>query len=546
MSEISHADKSRLRLNWHIVLMTLSMFMTGASGMVVEYVLSTVSSNLNGTQIESFSLTIAIMLGMMGIGGYCQKFVPDENLIEKFVYLEIGLAVISAFAPIAVYAAFTFTPEHFQLVYYVFAMSIGFMVGFEIPFLTRANATYTKKLSDNLSIIFAADYIGAFIGALVWVYLLLPHLHLIQIGFVLASLNFIVAMATYLYFKKGRIASSSKLPLVVMSAVAIALVWGSQQVVPWSVIIEQKMYPSPIVDSERTRYQQLTLTHDPVAKDTRLYINGNTQFSSIDEIRYHEMLVHVPIAMLETMPTRALVLGGGDGLAVRELRKYPDMSVDLIELDADMFRWARTQETMVALNKGSFEGFEEYHMPDYRSVREALSVGVPLSRYRVFFTDASNYVNAFVQSRKAPEYDIVIIDLPDPYSLSINKMYTSQFYKRLQGLLKPKGVVVTQATSPFHAKPAYLTIGKTLSSGGYDTKPYWHNIPSFGEWGWWMGSTEPLVYRGLKVETEYVSDALARSSFVFGKGALDGESQVNTMMQPVLIDLYNNASWKVE
>lgn len=534
-------------INLHVVLMTLSMFMTGASGMVVEYVLSTVSSYLNGTHIESFSLTIAVMLGMMGIGGFAQRFISDEGLIEKFVFLEIVLAVISALSPILVYAAFTYTPEHFQLVYYIFAMSIGFMVGFEIPFLTRANATYTKNLGDNLSIIFTADYIGAFFGALIWVYVLLPYMDIMQIGFVLAVLNFIVAMITYFYFKRGKKLRFGRSIIVLMVSVAGLLFWGSQNVVEWSKMIDQRLYNSPIVASKKTPYQQLTLTHDTVSNDTRLYINGKTQFSSLDEKRYHEFLVHTPIAMLQELPKRALVLGGGDGLAVRELRKYKGLSIDLVELDKDMYAWSKTNKKMTSINKDAFEGFVEHDLKNYYEMRNALRSSVAEDKYRVFFSDASNFVNAQTQIEKSASYDIVIIDLPDPYSLAINKMYTFQFYKRLQGIMKEGGVMVTQATSPFHAHPAFLTIGKTLKEAGFYTQPYWHNIPSFGEWGWWMASKKSLSLKGIKTDTEYVSDQLLESSFIFGKGVVNLEGvEANTLMRPVLVNLYNKDSWKVE
>jgi len=460
------------------------MFMTGASGMVVEYVLSTVSSYLNGTQIESFSLTIAVMLGMMGIGGYAQRFVSDEKIIEKFVYLEMGLAIISGFAPIAVYAAFSYTPEHFQLVYYFFAMTIGFMVGFEIPFITRANVRFTKKLKDNLSIVFAADYIGAFFGAVFWVYILLPYMHLLKVGFVLAALNFVVAMMTYLYFKRGTLMREGKLALVLMASIAVLLAWGYTKVVDWSVVVEQKMYPDPIVASEKTKYQQLTLTYNRKLEDTRLYINGSTQFSSLDEVRYHEMLVHVPVGMLPRKPENVLVLGGGDGLAVRDLLKYEGVSIDLIELDEGMYSWAKENPRMTGINQDAFNDFKTVSTSEWDLFLQSMdkSDNAP-GEHRVYFMDASNFINAYVSEGLPPQYDMVVIDLPDPYSLGINKMYTEQFYKRVHAILKEDGILVTQATSPFHAKPAFLTIGETLKSAGYYAKPYRQNIPSFGDWG---------------------------------------------------------------
>lgn len=547
-SSTPSVDLKKTRINWHIVLMATSMFMTGASGMVVEFVLSTVSSYLNGSHVEAFSLTIAIMMGMMGLGGWAQKFVSDKDIIDKFVYLEIALAVVGALAPIIVYAAFSFAPNHFQFVYYLFVMAIGFMIGFEIPFITRANAKFTKKLSDNLSIIFACEYIGALIGAFIWVYLLLPYMHLIQIGFVLSVLNFGVAILTYLYFRRGTVFKERKWVLVWMAGVAVFLLWSFHQVPGWSKIVEQKMYPDPIVANKKTAYQNLTLTHNPLSNDTRLYINGSTQFSSLDELRYHEALVHIPAAFLVASPTRALVLGGGDGLAVRELKRYPGMEIDLIELDKDMYRWSKEESRMVSLNNNAFADFEEIDVTQYAAVKNALRGGLQDGTHRVFFSDAGNFINAYVQNALAPRYDMIIIDLPDPYNLAINKMYTKQFYQRLNVMLNDAGVIVTQATSPFHAPKAYETIGRTLQAAGYQVTPYRYNIPSFGEWGWWMASKTEKQYKGLKVSTQYFDDPLARATQLFGphdRPDLDN-ADVNTLMRPALVRIYNKESWKVE
>lgn len=538
------------REGWHVALMTLSMFMTGASGMVVEYVLSTISAYLNGSSVESFSLTIAIMMGMMGLGGWAQRFVTDKNIIDKFVYLELGLAVTSAFSPIAVYAAFSYTPEHYQFVYYFFVMIIGFLVGFEIPFITRANETYTKKLSDNLSIVFAADYLGAFFGALIWVYFLLPQMNIIQIGFVLSALNFVVAILTYSYFRRGTLLSQCKTALAMMFLVMCGLVIGFNKVPDWATVVEQKMYPDPIIVAKNTPYQSLTLTHNITNNDTRLYINGSTQFSSIDEVRYHEALVHIPASTLPAAPKKALVLGGGDGMATRELKKYEGIEIDLIELDRDMFHWSKTEPSITALNHNAFADFTEVEMSDYPIARKALrSIAQGETQgNRVFYTDANNFINAYVQNGIPAAYDIIVIDLPDPYNLAINKMYTLQFYKRLNALLNEDGVIVTQSTSPFHAPKVFATIGKTLSDAGYITTPYKHNIPSFGEWGWWIASRTPKQFESFRVETNYFTDELAKASFLFAKNELV-ESQglePNTLMHPLLVRLYSVESWKVE
>jgi spermidine synthase len=224
------------------------------------------------------------------------------------------------------------------------------------------------------------------------------------------------------------------------------------------------------------------------------------------------------------------------------------MSVDLIELDKDMFAWSKTQPLLTSLNKNSFADFQEHTMPNYNSVRDTLNSLEETKGNRVFFTDANNFINAYVQSGLKPSYDIIIIDLPDPYSLGINKMYTEQFYKRLYALLKEDGVIVTQATSPFHAPLAFATIGKTFESAGFHAKPYHYNIPSFGEWGWWLASRNEITFKSLHADTEFLTNELASASFNFGKNELiTGDNiESNTLMHPVLVRIYNKESWTVD
>ena len=531
-----------------IIMPALCLFLTGAVGMVVEYVLSTISSYLNGSSVESFSLTIAIMLGMMGVGGWAQQFISDKNIIDKFVTLELILAVLSGFSPIIVYAAFTLTPEHYQFVYYLLAMSIGFLVGFEIPFITRMNESRISKLKKNLSIVFAADYIGAFIGACVWVYFLLPYMNIIQIGFVLSALNFLIASMTYCYFKRGEVLRTRKLVLALMLLVFGLLVYGFAKIPSWEKIIDQKSVSDPIVLTKKTPYQSLMVTHNKLNNDTRLYINGSTQFSSTDEARYHEALIHIPASMLDESPKNVLVLGGGDGMAVRELKKYEGINIDLIELDKDMFFWSKNEKVISELNNHSFSDFKTIDMMDYATARNKLAELNEQVGHRVFFSDANNFVNAYIYNRLAPRYDMVVIDLPDPYNLAINKMYTRQFYQKLNVILKEKGVIVTQSTSPFHAPKVFATIGKTIKESGYVATPYKHNIPSFGEWGFWIGSRDKVAFEKFRVETKYFTNELAKSSFLFAKNELldDENLEVNSLMRPVLVRLYAKESWKVD
>lgn len=519
-----------------ITLFGLSMFFTGASGLINEYVLSTVSTYVLGNSIEQFSITIALMLGFMGIGGAAQRYVNDNNLIFKFVLLEVSLSLIGGIVPLAIYGAYAFMPTHFPLVQYFLIISIGFLIGFEIPFIIRINEQYTDKLKTNLSIVLGADYIGSFVGALVWVYIMLPNIPIYQISFIVSGMNLFVGLITYLYVRQ---INAKGLFLFVITGLILTLGYLNSGKI--NKYMEQKLYEDPIVAEENTRYQHLILTHNIALNDYRLYINGNTQFSSLDEDRYHELLVH-PIMSMVKNPKSALIIGGGDGMALRELKKYDSLNnIVLIDLDPDMIKFASTNEIMKTLNKDSFKDIKVIQ-PDWIKPG-SLTRTEDKKTTRVINVDADK----MLWELKNEKFDIVIIDLPDPSSIELSKLYSKEFFLKLRKIMAPDAIGSIQSTSPYHAKEAFLTIGRTIEAANFKTFPYHYNIPSFGEWGWWlfsinnMPTDEPIE---LKVETNFLTPAVFESAKIFGKNELKSkETDINTIMFPRLFEIYTKNSW---
>jgi len=505
------------------LLLSLSIFFTGATGLVNEYILSTVSTYVLGNSIEQFSITIAIMLLFMGIGGFYQKYFNDNNLIEKFITIEILLAIFGSFAPIIIYAAFAYVPNHFHLVLYFLIAFIGFLVGFEIPFVTRINEKYSDSLKTNLAFIVSADYIGAFLGALIWVKLLLPYFHIFKIGFLISSVNFFVALLTFWYFRDLVAQKLKALYAFMIVLVFILLAYGYLHSQEYDTLIEQKLYADKIVYSDNTKYQHITITHNDILDEYRLYLNGNLQFSSLDEKRYHEFLVH-PAMSLASKRNNILVLGGGDGLAVREIKKYNPHKITLVDLDPKMTLLSQTLPILKELNKNSLSN---------------------VATVDIINIDAMQYLH-LLQDQK---FDVVIIDLPDPNSIELNKLYTKEFYTSLQKALYAESIIAIQSSSSYFAKEVYLGIGRTLKASGLETVAYHHNIPSFGEWGFYLASKDKtLVHKlqnfSLKVQTNYLTHELLRASLSFGKDELHAQKNfINTMMNPQLYHEYINNAW---
>ena len=549
------------------VLLASCMFFTGAAGLVSEYVLSTVSAYILGNSIEQFSVIIALMLLMMGLAGYLQRYLSDRQLLDKFVLVESGLALLAGFAPLAIYASFGYLPSHFRLIQYFFVISIGLLIGFEIPLVLRINQQYVKTLSANLSTTYAFDYVGGFVGALIWTYVLLRTFPITEISFLVAGVNFAIAAVTFAYFLSRGLITARWLTTVAVLVTIAALIYGYTHNRDWSRLLEQRFYRDPVVFSELTRYQQLVLTHSRAANDYRFFINGNLQFSSVDEAIYHEHLVH-PVMSLVPDRRRVLVLGGGDGLALRELLKYPQVeTVTLVDIDPAVIRVAATHPVFTMLSEHAFADARVSARPSpgvvasgeravlHQTTQQRYARGAasaePVGRVEVFTIDADRFLG---EARGV--WNAVVIDLPDPSSIELAKLYSREFYRKVRRVLAPGGMVALQATSPYHAQESFLAINRTLQAAGFRTLPYHDNVPSFGDWGWilaWYDTPEMEIreklarLRSLPVPTRYLTPEVVRQALVFGKGRLGSEhTDISTLMAPRVLDYYRYESWRGE
>ncbi|MEH6450720.1 MAG: polyamine aminopropyltransferase [Oleispira sp.] len=546
------------------ILLAFCMFTTGASGLVNEYVLATITTYILGNSIEQFSMVIASMMLMMGVSGLVQSKMSDNNLLQKFIAVEVIMALLGGFAPLAIYAAYGYLENSFQIVHYFFVLAVGFLIGFEIPLVMRIIDQHKIKLRTNLTLVYAMDYIGAFVGAVIWVEYLLKNYPLTEISFIVAGFNFIVASITIIYFLKQKLILKPAIYIVLLFITSALLIIGFVSNRDISSLLEQRFYDDPIVHKETTKYQHLVITHNSGSGDTRLYINGNTQFSSLDEERYHDFLVH-PLMKAAVSRENLLILGGGDGLALREVNKYSDVkNITLVDLDPDMVKVASTNKMLTDLNKHSFKNAQLATMP-FQVIDSGAKQGIYLSEngseatsewvasVTVYNIDA----DLFLRNKPKQKWDAVIIDLPDPSGIEISKLYSKQFYQNLKRYLTPNAYISIQSTSPYHAKDAYIAIGNTLKSAGFNVLPYRQNIPSFGDWGYylaWTASEQPADLKKrlsnieeFPVETAFITPELLASSFAFGRGELQTKNTcINTLMEPCLLTAYTDRSWQVE
>lgn len=541
-------------------VLAVSMFVTGGCGLVSQYVLSTVSTYILGNSIEQFSVIIALTLLMMGIAGLVQKFISDQGLVEKFVATEIGIALLCGFTPLAMYGAYAMLWDHFVLVQYALILGVGFLIGLEIPLAIRINERYAPSLKANIANIWALDYVGSFVGALIWAFILIRLLPLTELSFWVGFFNLAVALLTLaVFWRRGQVVRGVP-TAVAMGLATVAMGFGIAQNRPWAGQLEQRLYDDRILYAETTRYQRIVLTEDARTRDLRLFLNGNLQFSSVDEFIYHEQLVH-PVMSMAPYRRHVLILGGGDGLGLREVLKYPDVEqVTLVDIDPGMIALGRDHPRIRQLNNDALRsakvsatassGIEPSGKRDVWQTDETQpgrrGDAARIATVDVFTVDAAQFLLA-----GADRFDVVIVDLPDPNSIELAKLYSVEFYRSLRERLSRDGLMVVQATSPFHAKEAFLTIGRTLREAGFQTVPYHDNVPSFGSWGWYLCGVRPLEERRMRPEfavpTRYLTPERFRAGLAFGKDSLTTPStHTSTIMRPTVLDDYIRSGWQTD
>ncbi|MEO7522198.1 MAG: polyamine aminopropyltransferase, partial [Gemmatimonas sp.] len=328
------------------VALFASVCLIAACGLIYELVAGALASYLLGDSVTQFSTVIGTYLFAMGIGSWLSRFIT-RGVITRFVIIELLVGVVGGFSSLVLFLSFAYT-EAFRFVLYGMVLLIGILVGLEIPLLMRILKN-RFAFKDVVANVLTFDYIGALFASLLFPLLLVPRLGLVRSAILFGLLNVAVGLwSTWLF----RDVLPQRRLLQGIGAGAFALLglglWKGQDI---TSLAEEGMYADPIILAKDTRYQRIILTN--WKDDLRLYLNGHLQFASRDEYRYHEALVHPGLSSLSKR-ANVLVLGGGDGLAVREVLRYPDVQqVTLVDLDEGMTALFRNHPRLTALNTGS-------------------------------------------------------------------------------------------------------------------------------------------------------------------------------------------------
>lgn len=503
------ANAAEARAAW---LLTAT-FLVAVAGLIYELIAATLSSYLLGDSIRQFSLVIGVFLCAMGVGAWMSRFVASA--FSGFVWAQILLGVVGGFMAPVLFLNYAWM-GHVEVPLFASLVAIGVLSGMEIPLIARV-LEEIGALKFRFENVLSVDYVGALVASLAFPLLVIPHLGLMSASLAFGALNLAVAGVSLIVFREWASRSQVVVWIVAFAATLVAL-WYSERLVS---VTEAELFEDDVVLSEATPYQQIAVTR--YRDRVRLFLNHSIQFDSLDEHRYHEPLVH-PAMSLVPRRKNILILGGGDGMAAREVLRYEDVqTVTLVDLDPRVTEIFRDHPELSKLN------------------------GHVLSdpRVEIHNLDAWKFVE-----RDQHVYDVIIIDLPDPKSVELSRLYSRQFYGLVMERLSGAGVVVTQAGSPFFARQAFWSVVETLRmtrnprhpEQGLTVIPYHSYVPSFGQWGYVVASPEPLIDRRVAFPggLRYLSQRVWRAAQVFGKDIDEIKAEPNTLQSHALIEYYQD------
>jgi len=374
-----------------VTLLSASIFIIAACSLVYELLISSLSTYLLGSSVVHYSLTIGLFLFFMGVGSWLSQSVT-RHLIGAFVTIEIAIGAIGGISALLLYAVYTWTDFYYPAMLLVTA-GIGILVGMEVPLLTRILESHSG-LRRGISQVLTFDYLGALLASLLFPFVLLPYLgHLITASIV-GLVNLLIAVIVAWSFRS---VLGKWLPGITVFALAALLTIILTALSSGSLarVFDNALYEDPVIYTDQSRYQKLVMTKR--GDDVRLYLDGNLQLSSMDEYRYHETLVHLPATLLRHI-SRVLVIGGGDGLAVRELLHYPEInSITVVDLDSAVTGLASTHTALTSLN------------------RHALSD----PKVSIVNQDAWSWL-----AQSGDLFELIVVDLPDPENEDVAKLYS--------------------------------------------------------------------------------------------------------------------------
>lgn len=487
-----------------------SVFIVASCGLAYELIAGALSSYLLGDSVTQFSTVIGAYLFAMGVGSYLSRYLL-RDLVSRFIQIELMVGFLGGFSAAALFLVFAFLSAPFKIVLYLVVLLIGVLVGVEIPLVMRI-LKQELAFKDLVSQVLTFDYLGALAVSILFPLLLAPHLGLVRTALLFGLLNAAVALWA-LWLFRGRL--NARRSLAVQGAAVVAvLAAGFASAGVLTSFAEAHLYADEVVYAHSSPFQRIVITR--WKDDLRLFLNGNLQFSSHDEYRYHEALVHP--GLQDSGARRVLVLGGGDGLALREILKHRQVeAVTLVDLDPEMTKLFSSAPVLRKLNGDALNSPKVHRVVD----------------------DAAQWLE-----RSDEMFDFVVVDFPDPANYALGKLYSTAFYRLLEKHLSANGRFVVQATSPLYARRSFWSIVATLEDVGFAVAPYHALVPSFGEWGFILASRKPFPPpTAYDVDLRFLTAEITPTLFQFPKDMARVEGEVNRLNNQSLVRTFEH-EWR--
>ena len=489
----------------------LNVLIIATCGLVYELLAGTLASYVLGDSVTQFSLIIGIYLFALGVGAWLSRFI-ETGLARKFIEVELAVALLGGVSAPLLFLSFS-RLSYFHIVLYGVVFVLGVLVGLELPLLMRILKD-VLDFKELVSRVLTFDYVGALIASLLFPLFLVPKLGLVRTSLVFGLLNAGVGLWATWFMRpliKGEVSGLRGRAVIVIALLVIGIIKANAL----TTLAEDELFADEILYTRTTQYQRIVVTRGRAG--FQLFLNGHLQFSSTDEYRYHEALVH-PAMILAGSPRNILVLGGGDGLALREILRYPSVeSVTLVDLDPAMTRLSEAFSPLAELNKHSFSD----------------------QRVHVINEDAMIWLD----DPRGP-YDAAIVDFPDPNTFALGKLYTTRFYRLLKASLAPDAAISVQCTSPLFARSSYWCIIKTIEAAGFSVRPYQTAVPSFGVWGFALARVAPFDPPGHALSgLRFLDDQSMAALFVLPSDLKPVPVEVNRLDNQALVRYYES-EWK--
>jgi spermidine synthase len=491
-----------------------SILVTAACSLVYELCIGTLSTYLIGDSALQFSLTIGVYLAAMGAGAWFARNLTDDPL-PPLLRVELAVALLGGLSGLVLYGVHGVFADGYVYAMVGLVAVLGTLIGMELPLLAEllrraggAQGAFAGAL--------AVDYLGSLLGALAFPLALLPTLGTVKTALVAGALN-LVAVALLFPAAPSPVRRAIRFGTYGIAAILALAALGASRAVAW---YEHRLYRDEVLLAETTRFQRIVLTR--WRDDLRLWSDRELQFSSRDEYRYHEALVHPALAAAERAEA-VLLIGGGDGLAVREVLKDPQVRrVVLVDIDPAMTRLGREHPVVVGLNGGALAD----------------------PRVELVHTDGFRYLRETSEA-----FDVILLDLPDPRTEDLARLYSLEMYRNAKRALARGGVLATQASSAYFTRETFWCIESTLAAAGLRTVPYRVHVPSFGEWGFVLAAVDPPDPATLRLELprRYLTAEIWRGALRFDADTQrEGPSPVSTLESPVAWRLYRErvAYWR--